>query len=40
VRADIKKNIKINGLSWHPLETIDKAGLPSLMLKIIKHGVE
>jgi A/G-specific adenine glycosylase len=40
VRADIKKSIKSNGLSWHPLESIDKAGLPSLMLKIIKHGLQ
>ena len=39
VRADINKSIKIDGLSWHPLESIDKAGIPSLMLKITKHGL-
>ncbi|MBH68727.1 MAG: A/G-specific adenine glycosylase [Rhodospirillaceae bacterium] len=30
----------IKGHKWHPLNQIDKAGLPKVMLKIIKHAFE
>ena len=39
-RADVKKHNWENDLIWHPIKTINKAGLPSLMLKIVKHGLQ
>ena len=40
LRARLKCCSKVDSLTWHPVGSFQKAGLPSLMLKIIKHGLK
>jgi A/G-specific adenine glycosylase len=40
LRANPKDYNKFNHLIWQPIDSFQKAGLPSLMLKIIRHGLK
>ena len=40
LRANPKNYKKFNNLIWQPIDSFQKAGLPSLMLKIIRHGLK
>ena len=40
LRSSPKYCRKIDNLTWHPADSFENAGLPSLMLKIIRHGLK
>jgi A/G-specific adenine glycosylase len=40
LRVNLKYCRKADSLAWHPADSFQKAGLPSLMLKIIRHGLK
>ena len=40
LRVNPKYCSDVDSLIWHPVDSFQNAGLPSLMLKIIKHGLK